>query len=181
VSQLLASLRRLLWPGASANRRTGAPGVIRRPLSMHTSDAGLVRFHLPVRLRLRTQSGAWEPMTFLVDTEAEHTYIPVKVTEGLGLPLATDRPCHIVTRTGTRRDGGYFSPLAFAFDELPDLMFQTTACFARVRQEGEMPLIAGSDLLRHFTLVVTAQATPNERAGFLLLHLRDDHAGTARS
>jgi len=125
-------------------------------------------------LLLRTQYSRWIPLTFLVDTEADLTYLSTFVADILGIYYETDRTATLTTRGGIVKDGAYLSQLTFAFEVFPDLQFQTTAWFARAsslqaRGQGELPLLAGSDLLRHFKLMIDAQPTSREPVGFFQL------------
>jgi hypothetical protein len=134
-----------------------------------------------VKLQVRTASGEWQSLPFWVDSEARHTYLPAELVRRLRLGYQTNRPCELTTRTGTVRDGGYLSRLAFALPTLPHLQFETVACFSRLEGRREVPLLALSDVLLHFNLAITARPSPGFPDGFLLLYLRDDHGGRPRS
>jgi hypothetical protein len=180
VSRILSLLRRLLRRRATRNQAPPPPeNVIRSPLQGYRA-AELGRFHLFLELHLLTASGGWEPVPCWVDSEAQHTYLPARVVNNLRLGYQTNRPCDIVTRTGTAPNGGYLSQLTYAFPTLPHLQFETLACFSRLEGRSQMPLLALSDLLPHFNMAITAKPSPRLPDGFLLLYLRDDHGGRPR-
>jgi hypothetical protein len=180
VRRILSWLRRLLRQKATRIQAPSPPeNVIRSPLQGYRA-AELGRFHLFLELELLTASGGWKRVPCWVDSEAQHTYLPAALVNRLRLGYQTNRPCDIVTRTGTAPDGGYLSRLTYAFPALPHLQFETLACFSRLEGRSEMPLLALSDLLLHFNLGITAKPAPRMPDGFLLLYLRDDHGGRPR-
>ena len=82
---------------------------------------------------------------------------------------------------GRKRRGGYLSPLSFSLADLPQWEFQTRACFSADIPPGKMPLLSASDLLHQFSIVLSPVPQPNYQAGFMLLHLCDDHSGRPRT
>src|SRR5262249_17561355 len=139
---------------------------------------GRVLILIPLTIAVRTATGTFVRLPFLLDSRADFTHIPLAVADRLQIPYGTDRPADIKTVIGVAERGGYFSPLHCSFPDLPHWQFETLACFSRY---GEVPLLSASDLLRNFSLSIIPKGAPPEKTGFLLLVLRDDHTGTPRA
>jgi hypothetical protein len=138
---------------------------------------GLKRYRIPVPLLLRTADGRFQEQTFLLDDGTTLTHISLAFADNVDLPYRTDQPLRTATIMGRKTHGGFRSTLHFALADMPQWQFTTQACFSTDEPPGKIPLLSGSDLLNHFTIVQSAVKRPGYPDGFLLLHLRDDHGG----
>jgi hypothetical protein len=150
--------------------------VVRIPLIGY-KRFGLQRYWIPVPLLLRTADGRFRKQTFLLDDGTTLTHLSLFFADKVGLPYRTDQPLRTATIMGRKKHGGFRSTLHFALAGMPQWQFTTQACFSSDEPPGKLPLLSGSDLLNHFTIVQSAVQRPGYRDGFLLLHLRDDHGG----
>jgi hypothetical protein len=150
--------------------------VVRIPLVGYEAF-GLQRYWIPVPLLLRTADGRFEKQVFLVDDGTTLTHLSLSFADKVGLPYRTDQPLRTATIMGRKLHGGFRSTLHFALADLPQWQFTTQACFSSDVPPGGLPLLSGSDLLNHFTVVQSPVEQPGYKSGFLLLYLRDDHGG----
>jgi hypothetical protein len=165
-------------PGMEALMAERQPesNVVRIPLIRYELF-GLQRYWIPVPLLLRAADGRFKKQVFLLDDGTTLTHLSLSFADRVGLPYRTDQPLRTATIMGRKQHGGFRSTLRFALADMPQWQFTTQACFSADEPPGKVPLLSGSDLLNHFTVVQSAAPHPHYPDGFLLLHLRDDHGG----
>ncbi len=123
-------------------------------------------------LNVRTSSGQFVPLTFLVDTGTQLTTIPIATAEQRQIPFDRQRPVTIHSTTGTGH--GFVAPMWFSLAGLPEYQFESLCCFSTAALPS--PLLSLKDLITHFRMR-TLLPSHLHPLGSLLLQLHRKHKG----